>query len=188
MPLQQPSSWRPQTVGYRRVMVTGTVEQGGYTFIEVIDMQTSNVMQMPQGSFLGRLPEPGDVWRATRDNGPWILSTLESPAREDHGQANVREVMTKLVAIGLIRYEPWDSTDGSVERPYMAYLGECRLFVPGCAPSGWIRCDGSTHTRLRWRDLWDKASASLGVGDGSTTFTTPVLADVGVAQWYICAE
>lgn len=186
------SDSHPQSASkWRRIFVTttGIERDDGGMSVEGIDIATKSIVSLPQMSMIGRAPQPGDVWLASRDGfGPWVLSSLVTPSSMDHGFISFREVVDHLIKIGLIRFEPWDAPDGSVERPYMSYLGQFRLFAPGCAPTGWIRCNGSTHKRSRYRELWEKASASLGAGDGSTTFTSPTMADVGPGQWYICAE
>lgn len=171
----------------RHAVVLDVTDSG----VDAIDMSTGSLISVVSSSTIGRKPVVGDTWTITQVvYGTWSLGTLIAPARVDFGAATFAEIVEHLGAIGLFRYEPWDTTDVVVERPHLAYLGEARLFPTGFAPKGWIKCDGGSHLRSRYRDLWecDAAPTLLSSGDGSTTFTTPSLATVGPFSWYICAE
>jgi len=70
----------------------------------------------------------------------------------------------------------WASQMNNV-RQEMGTQGLISLFTTGVIPTGWILCDGSAIDRTTYADLFDIIGTTFGVGDGSTTFNVPNLAD-----------
>jgi hypothetical protein len=47
-------------------------------------------------------------------------------------------------------------------------------------PINWLKCDGSNVSRTVYQQLFDVIGTTIGEGDGSTTFTLPMLSDKGI--------
>jgi hypothetical protein len=47
-------------------------------------------------------------------------------------------------------------------------------------PVNWLKCDGSNVSRTVYQQLFDVIGTTIGEGDGSTTFTLPMLPDKGI--------
>ena len=56
-------------------------------------------------------------------------------------------------------------------------VGAIIPFAGSTVPEGWLLCDGSTVSRADYSDLFDVIGTTYGIGDGSTTFALPSLAD-----------
>ena len=50
-------------------------------------------------------------------------------------------------------------------------------------PSGWIKCNGATVSRITYARLFDKIGTTFGAGDGSTTFNLPDLRGEFIRGW-----
>lgn len=64
-------------------------------------------------------------------------------------------------------------------------VGTVTMFGGASAPSGWLRCDGSTVSRSTYGALFAVLGTTYGPGDGATTFALPDLrgrAPIGAGQ------
>lgn len=52
-----------------------------------------------------------------------------------------------------------------------------KMWTKAAIPTGWLECDGSAVSRTTYADLFTEIGTTFGVGDGSTTFNLPNLAD-----------
>jgi len=50
-------------------------------------------------------------------------------------------------------------------------------FAGGGAPDGWLECDGREISRSAYADLFSVIATTYGIGNGSTTFNLPNIAD-----------
>jgi hypothetical protein len=64
-------------------------------------------------------------------------------------------------------------------------IGAILLWPIAVAPSGWKRCNGSDINRTTFSALFGVIGTTYGVGDGSTTYTLPLIADVGTSHYII---
>lgn len=64
--------------------------------------------------------------------------------------------------------------------------GIITIYGGGSAPSGTLPCDGSAVSRTTYSALFSVVGTTFGVGDGSTTFNVPTIADADPgAAYYI---
>lgn len=54
-------------------------------------------------------------------------------------------------------------------------IGTITMFGGASAPSKWLLCDGTAHSRVTYKDLFAVVGTTYGAGDGSTTFGLPDL-------------
>jgi hypothetical protein len=64
-------------------------------------------------------------------------------------------------------------------------IGAIVLWPIAAAPSGWHVCDGADISRSVYYQLFGVIGTAYGVGDGSTTYTLPLLAGVGSTSYII---
>ncbi len=71
---------------------------------------------------------------------------------------------------------PTNSPKGSAFQGLTASItpaGVIRAFSGSSVPSGWLICDGSTISRMAFRDLFKVIGTTFGSGNSNTTFTLP---------------
>lgn len=56
-------------------------------------------------------------------------------------------------------------------------IGHIVLWATSTAPDGWLFCNGSSVSRTTYANLFAIIGTTFGVGDGSTTFELPTMAD-----------
>lgn len=59
------------------------------------------------------------------------------------------------------------------------FIGEVRAISFPFAPLGWLRCDGTVHSVVQYRRLFDVIGSTYG-GNGTTTFAVPDLQGAAV--------
>lgn len=64
-------------------------------------------------------------------------------------------------------------------------IGSIILWPLSTAPTGWAICGGTNISRTRYSALFGVIGTVYGVGDGSTTFTLPLMAGVGSTSYII---
>jgi hypothetical protein len=64
-------------------------------------------------------------------------------------------------------------------------IGSIIIWPIATAPSGWHVCNGSDINRTKYSKLFGVIGTTYGVGDGSTTYTLPLLAGVGTTYYII---
>jgi microcystin-dependent protein len=77
-------------------------------------------------------------------------------------------------------YQTLNKTDerlGSLERTDNVPVGTLLMYGGSEAPPGYLLCDGSAHSRTEFSNLFGVLGTRFGVGDGSTTFNVPNLAN-----------
>jgi len=62
-------------------------------------------------------------------------------------------------------------------------VGQVAFFAMETAPSGWIKANGATISRITYAALFAKIGTIFGVGDGSTTFQLPDLRGEFIRGW-----
>jgi hypothetical protein len=65
------------------------------------------------------------------------------------------------------------------------HIGSIMLWPLAVAPVGWKLCNGANISRTRYAALFGALGTAYGVGDGSTTFSIPLLAGVGATSYII---
>lgn len=56
-------------------------------------------------------------------------------------------------------------------------IGSVQLWPTGTAPTGWALCDGQAISRMTYESLFALIGTTYGIGDGTTTFNLPTIAD-----------
>lgn len=64
-------------------------------------------------------------------------------------------------------------------------IGAIVLWPMPTAPTGWQLCNGADVNRVKYLQLYTLIGVTHGAGDGSTTFTLPNIADVGLNVYII---
>lgn len=178
---------------YRQVLVQEVFSRDENLIATVVDLQTGSSFSIIAFTPDGNRPLPGEVWLCKRDIGQWRLTVCLAPARsDDRPDRSFADVVARLNDRGIIHWSPDDSQQVP-ERAHLAYLGECRTFIVGLEPRGWLRCNGQAVSRNRWRDLFNLVGTTYGAGNGTTTFTLPSITSPTIASgttvaWYICGE
>lgn len=65
------------------------------------------------------------------------------------------------------------------------HIGTIVLWPLVAAPTAWHLCNGTNISRTRFSALFGVIGTAYGVGDGSTTYTVPLLAGVGATSYII---
>lgn len=75
-----------------------------------------------------------------------------------------------------------DKLDGK-ESTVLCPTGEVSFFARSTAPTGWLKCNGSTVSRTAYATLFNAIGTTFGNGDGSTTFKLPDLRGEFIRGW-----
>lgn len=176
-----------RTNSRRVVIMDADATLDGRSFVIAWDIVGQSNVRVPKVTASGIMPVPGEVWTATiGPQGVWTLAERLTPLNATPPQETMVEVIDRLNSLGLTKFDPIGQRYDTIERPYMAYIGEVRWFLDGCAPENFVRADGSNVSRFRWLPLFSVLGTTYGAGDGSSTFGVPPVADNGAARAWIC--
>jgi microcystin-dependent protein len=67
--------------------------------------------------------------------------------------------------------------------PAGAMPGQTAMFAMNTAPTGWLKANGATISRITYSDLFAAIGTTFGAGDGSTTFQLPDLRGEFIRGW-----
>ena len=73
------------------------------------------------------------------------------------------------------------NVNGDIQSPSLT--GAVMHFARSTAPTGWLKCNGATISRITYASLYTAIGTTFGVGDGSTTFKLPDLRGEFIRSW-----
>ncbi len=124
---------------------------------------------------------------ATRAIGTAASDVLEVSAadarylNESSNLSDLDSVATARTNLDVYSKAEVDNLTGSTGE----ITGEVRMYCGTSAPTGWLLCDGTAHSRTTESALFGVLGTAYGAGDGSTTFNVPdfrMRAPMGVGQ------
>lgn len=71
--------------------------------------------------------------------------------------------------------------EGDIQAPCLT--GQVSYFARNAAPTGWLKCNGTTISRTTYAKLFAAIGTTFGAGDGSTTFVLPDLRGEFLRCW-----
>jgi microcystin-dependent protein len=71
--------------------------------------------------------------------------------------------------------------NGDIQSPIL--VGKIAWFAKSTAPSGWLKCNGTSINRSIYANLFAKIGTTFGVGDNLTTFGLPELRGEFIRSW-----